>query len=190
MVRFNRKFAWPLGALSLIALVLVADGTFADVMNGEFDNGSSDWTPVAPPGWTVTFPAAGGNPGAYAAIQSPFSGPGGMGCIIQTFYCSQPGDEGSCTIGFDYSLAPIDAGPGTGHIVIDIDGIQSIVATGDTPWSTVTYVVPCGLHVLQLCLLVDPQNNAWRACFDNVRSVCGPVSDESTTWGEIKSLYH
>ncbi len=190
MTRFSKHIFGPVVAVAIIATIIGAGTAVADVMDGEFDNGGSDWSPNVPPDWGLAFPAAGGNPGGYAAIQSPFSGPGGTGCISQTFYCSQQGDEGDCTIGIDYSLAPVDAGPDTGHIMIEIDGIQDTVATGDTPWTTVTYVVPCGLHVIQLCLVVDPQNNAWRACFDNVRSVCGPVSDEKTTWGSIKSLYN
>ena len=177
-------------ALVSLATLLAAMPAQADVNNGDFENGGADWIANAPADWGVSFPAAGGNPDGYAAIRSPFSGPGGIACIIQTFTCGDPDDGTECTIGFDYRLDPIDAAAGTGRIIVYIDGIESIVVEGQSDWETVTYVVPCGVHVIELCLEVDPENNSWQACFDNVRSECsGPVSTDAHTWTNLKSLF-
>ena len=184
----TKKTTW----LSFLALatLLAALPVQADVINGDFENGGADWTPIAPADWGVSFPAAGGNPDGYASIRSPFSGPGDTGCIVQTFTCGEPEDGLDCTVTFDYRLDPIDAAAGTGRIVVWIDDIERVVIDGQSDWQTVSFVVPCGVQVLGLCLEVDDENNSWQACFDNVRAECtGPVSTDAHTWTNLKSLF-
>ena len=177
-------------ALATLATLLAAMPALADVSNGDFENGGFDWAVNAPADWGVSFPAAGGNPDGYASIRSPFSGPGGTACIIQTFTCGDPDSGTECTVGFDYRLDIVDAGPGTGRIVVWIGGVESVVVEGQSDWETVSYVVPCGVQDLGLCLEVDDENNSWQACFDNVRAECtGPVSTDAHTWTNLKSLF-
>lgn len=174
----------------LCAVLLIAVTAQADIVNGDFENAGSDWIPVAPPGWSIDFPPAGGNPDGYAIIRSPFNNPGGMACIEQTFMCGEPGQGTGCIIGFEFRLTPIDAAPGSARIKVIIDGVEDVVVVGETDWDSVAYVVPCGEHTIQLCLEVDPQNNAWEASFDNVRTVCdGVVSNEHESWSSIKGRF-
>ena len=177
-------------ALATLTILLAAMSAQADVINGDFENGGADWTDNAPADWGVIFPAAGGNPDGYAAIRSPFSGPGGTGCIIQTFTCGDPGDGTECSITFDYRLDPVDAAAGTGRIVVWIDDVEHIVVEGQSDWETVTFVAPCGVQVIGLCLEVDPDNNSWQASFDNVQAECtGPVSTDAETWTNLKAIF-
>lgn len=181
----------PISKLAVAALLLCAAVAQADVMNGDFENGALGWAGSSPFNWVIEWPAGGGNPGGYAAIQSPFGGPGGLGIINQTFVCGQPGEQGTCTITVDYSLQQIDASNFSGRILIRIDGVVYTFAPNNAGWNTATFSVPCGVHVLELCLQVDPSNNGWRACFDNVEATCdGVVPSESTNWGTIKALYN
>jgi len=162
----------------------------ADVVNGDFESAGSGWTSTGPADWGIDFLPAGGNPDGYAIIRSPFDNPGGMACIEQTFMCGDPGQGTECTIGFDFKLTPIDAAPGSARIKVIIDGVEAVVVEGETDWDTVTYVVPCGEHTIQLCLEVDPENNAWQACFDNVMAVCtGGVPNEHESWSSIKGRF-
>jgi hypothetical protein len=181
----------PISKLFAAALILCASVAGADVMNGDFENGGDQWQVDVPQGWTSDFPAAGGNPGGHATIQSPFGGPGGLGCIMQTFVCGDSGQEGNCTITVDYSLLQIDASDDSARILIRINGNAATFAPDDAGWYTATFTVPCGVVVLELCLEVDPTNNGWRASFDNVEASCdGVVSSEATSWSSIKALYN
>jgi len=174
-----------------LGLALAAPAS-AQIMNGDFEAGPSDWNPsLPPPGWTVSFLPAGGNPDAYARIQSPFSNAAGAVGIFQTFLCGDPGIPGNCLITLDYYLDQIDAGDFTGRVHVRIDGLVVYTSPpGPTAgWLNVTVTVPCGQHVIGLELEVDPGNNGWAACFDNVTARCEPiVPTRSTTWGRIKSL--
>ena len=87
-------------------------------------------------------------------------------------------------------MQAIDASPNSAHIVLKVDGFEYPVATGDVDWSTFPLEVDCGVHVLELCLVVDPINNGWIATFDNVRSFCDSVANEATNWSTIKALYN
>jgi hypothetical protein len=181
----------PISSLFAVSLILCASVASADVMNGDFENGGNQWQVNVPQGWTSAFPAAGGNPGGLATIQSPFGGPGGLGCIMQTFICGDPGAQGTCTITVDYALDQIDASDDSARIVIHVNGAMFTFAPDDEGWHTATLTVPCGVVVLELCLQVDPQNNGWRASFDNVEASCdGVVSSEATNWSTIKALYN
>ena len=181
----------PISKLFVAALLLCAAAASADVMNGDFENGGDQWQVNVPTNWQASFPAADGNPGGHASIQSPFGGPGGLGLIMQTFMCGDPNMIGTCTITVDYSLLQIDASNDSGRIFIRLDGVVTTISEDDDDWYTATLTVPCGVHVLELGLQVDPQNNGWRASFDNVIAVCdGEISSELTNWGNIKALYH
>lgn len=179
-------------SLAGLALVLLAVPALADVTNGDFENGGSDWIEFADPGLLASFPATGGiDGGGYARLESDFQNQGGWICITQTFQCGDPDVGTECTIGFDYRLTPVDAGLGTGRIIVVIDGVIDIVTDVENPdWEFVSYVVPCGEHNIQICLEVDPTDNAWVACIDNVRAECtGIVPNELGSWGSLKTLY-
>ncbi len=178
-------------ACAVLAFVLLAVPAMADVFNGDFENGGNDLIEFADPGLFASFPPAGGNDGGYARLESDFQNLGGFVCISQTIQCGVPDPSRSCTIGFDFKLTPIDASPGTGRIIVSIDGVTSVVVDVGTPeWEFVSYVVPCGDHVLDICLEVDPENNSWVACIDNVRAECNDVvPNERDSWGSLKTLY-
>lgn len=163
----------------------------ADPANGDFESAGSDWTATVDPGLGVSFPAAGGQPGGFALLESAFQNPGGRACIEQTFECGAPGGGTACTIGYDYFLELVDGVPGSGRLIVEIDGVMDTVVDLTTPgWEFVSYVVPCGTHTLSICLEVDPQDNRWIAGVDNVRSACtGPVSEQETSWSTLKSMY-
>ncbi|HOX24331.1 MAG TPA: hypothetical protein PLL30_01080 [Candidatus Krumholzibacteria bacterium] len=191
--RTTRPWSPAIGLVALavaLAASLAAAPSRADVINGDFENGGSDWSPNLPPDWSAVFPPAGGNPDGYAMIRSPFAGPGGIGCIIQTFLCGEPEGGTECTIGFDYRLEQIDASPGSARIKVLIDGAESVVTDVPTDWASISYVVPCGVHVMALCLEVDPENNSWVASFDNVRAECtGSVPVDASTWTSLKGMF-
>lgn len=177
--------------LGAVGLLLLSAPAAADPANGDFSGGGSSWTDSADPGLGVSFPAAGGNPDGYARMESLVPNAGGRACIEQTFQCGMPGGGTSCTIGFDYFLEPLDALPGSGRLIVEIDGIANVVTDLSTQgWEFVSYVVPCGTHTLRICLEVDPVDNIWTAGVDNVRSECtGPVGSEHVDWSTLKSMY-
>lgn len=177
--------------VTVMAVLLAASLAVASPTNGDFSSGGSGWSDSADPGFSVSYPAAGGNPGGFAQMESAFSNPGGRACIEQTFECGVPGGGTECTIGFDYFLEPIDAVPGSGRLIVEIDGIANVVTDLSTQgWQFVSYVVPCGTHTVRICLEVDPANNSWRAGVDNVRSECtGPVANDAVEWSTLKSMY-
>src|SRR5262245_32597373 len=85
-----RTAAVLLLSLSLPALSL------AQVQNGTFSSGGVGWTSAPLPQWKVTFPAAGGNPGAYALITS--SSFAGRVFLRQHFPCGGPGEFVKCKV--------------------------------------------------------------------------------------------
>ena len=182
---------WSSVAVAMVAAMLLAVPAMADIIDGDFENGGVDWNGNADPGLGVSFPPGGGNPGGYARLESAFQNNGGQACILQTFMCGDPTVGTECTIGFDYKLTPIDADPGTARIIVAIDGVTDVVVDMETPgWEFVSYVVPCGLHVIEICLQVDPENNSWVACIDNVRAECtGEVPETPSSWSRVKGLY-
>jgi hypothetical protein len=182
----------PISKLLVVALLLGAAMAHAELINGDFESAGDGWNFSLPIGdWQVGFPNFGGNPGGCVAIWSPFGGPGGLGLIRQGFMCGDPNAIGTCTITVDYALEQIDASDNSGRIYIGIDGGATLFTPGDSNWYTATFTLPCGEHYLELGLQVDPQNNGWRASFDNAFSVCdGGVSSEATNWSTIKALYN
>ncbi len=177
--------------LVILCITLLASTAMASIMNGDFSAGGMDWNPIGSPDVGVSFPGGGGNPGGYARFESSFYNTGGSSCFMQTFTCGDPDQGTECTIEFDYYLTPIDAAPGTARLIVIIDGISSVIANqATTGWNTVSYVVPCGIHIIEFCFIVDPDNNAWEAGIDNVTSVCtGGVPNEAMQWNGIKSIY-
>jgi hypothetical protein len=171
-------------------LVLMAPAAMAQVSNGDFEAGGTDWQVTQPANWSVTFPPGGGNPNGYARIMSPFGDSQGIACVSQTFVCGDNPDA-VCIITLDVQLTMIDAGPNTGRIIVQVDGVEEYVSPStDVPWTTITIIVPCGTHTIDLCLQVDTGNHGWAACFDNVRAECDEsVSSEHGTWSGIKGLY-
>ena len=183
--------------LSLCILLLLVSPATAQIVNGDFEAGGTGWTVVlAPPGgggpWTISFPAAGGNPNGYANIHSPFGDSGGESCITQDFQCGEAGTVGVCDISLDYRHMTWDSSPLAGRVNIYIDGVlvHTSPPVDDQGWTGFSFVTECGPHRIELCLEVDPGNNGWEACFDNVLAECDdnvPVQDGS--WGAVKALY-
>jgi hypothetical protein len=181
--------------ITLALVLLLTGGAMADVSNGDFEAGITDWGMFAPPTWIIGVNAAGGNPDAYGHIQSPWGDSAGMGCFRQDFQCGveDPSGASTCLITFDYFLHNLDATPGSGRVIVSIDGLVMYVSPAGMDWidwTTVTLVVPCGYHTISLCLEVDPQNNGWEAGFDNVIAECDDSTPtEEINWSTIKSLY-
>jgi hypothetical protein len=179
-------------ALAILTLALPAS---AQLINGDFEDPAGiGWGITLPnPDWTGEIRPAGGNPDGYAYLMSWYTDPlsEGTGLFGQTFDC---GDDPAnvCVITLDYSHGLVDASSLSGRVVIYIDGV--LVHTSPPvdyqPWTTVTFSVPCGIHLLEMGLEVDAGNNAWEACFDNVRAECDdsvPTIDRD--WGDIKALF-
>ena len=178
-----------LAAGACLALALPAS---AQVINGDFELGGLGWTVAVPPTWSGSFPAAGGNPGGFADIRSPFGNSGGTGCVLQTFTCGDPDVGTACVFTLDYFLDNIDASSLSGRIRIYVDGLLLFTSApaDDIPWSAVSFTVPCGVHTIQLCLQVDAGNNGWEAGFDNVIAECDDsVPAEKLDWSTVKTLY-
>ncbi|MCP4291048.1 MAG: hypothetical protein GY780_04330 [bacterium] len=176
---------------SLLLCCFTANAALADVLNGDFSLGGSDWVTYGDPGLGISFPAAGGVPGGYALLESSFSNPGGTMCMTQTFECGLPGQGSTCSIGFDFFLVPIDAAPGTARLLVTINGVtDTLLPSATGGWEFVSYVVPCGPVVIEFCLVVDPVNNAWQAGIDNVRNECTDVvANDELQWDSLKSIY-
>ena len=176
---------------AIITIAFLATPALADVTNGDFQNGNAGWSETSDPGLGVTYPPGGGDPDAYAHMESDFTNLGGSVCISQTFICGDPNDGTECTMGFSYNLMPIDAVPGSAQITVNIDGFSDVVTdVATTGWEDVAYVQPCGTHTIEICMVVDPSNNAWIGQIDTVRAVCtGGVSNENDNWGTMKTRY-
>ncbi len=179
-------------ALAALAVIIAAVPAQAEILNGDFENGGTDWAYNGPATWGNGFPPAGGNPDGYAVIASPLLDSGGIGCLTQTFLCGEPGGATVCSITLDFWLAPDNSGdPTSGVIKVFIDGQELFSFVGETDgWQTATVTVPCGVHVIDICLEVADGDNGWRACFDNVASVCeDTVAVNENTWSNLKGLF-
>lgn len=178
--------------LTLVLALALAGGALADVSNGDFEAGDTDWTYFAPSDWTIGV-QAGGNPGMHGYIMSPFGDSGGIACFEQGFWCGEDDPTSLCMINLDFYLHIIDATPGTARVVVSIDGIVQFVSppgVDHIDWTRITLEVPCGYHVISLCLEVDPGNNGWEAGFDNVIAECeGDTPAGENSWSTVKSLY-
>ena len=53
----KRQTLTSLAVLAALALVLLAVPAMAQVMNGDFENGGSDWIEFADPGLLASYPA-------------------------------------------------------------------------------------------------------------------------------------
>jgi len=182
----------PLRALlsaAALAIVLAAPAS-AQILNGDFSAGGSDWNVVQPPNWTVSFPAAGGNPDAYGRIQSPFGNSGGTGSIFQTFLCGDQAIPGHCVITLDYRLDQLDASAGSARVLILVDG-WALYASGPGPtagWPNIPDQVPYGVHVLAR----DPRGATGPPRSARRRSRCGaapaaPASPSSSPAPAVRS---
>jgi len=181
---------WRTFTVGVAVVVLVAGAAFAQIDNGDFENGAAGWNADPAPNWTVEFLAQGGNPDGYARIMSPFGNSEGESCIDQEFECGVPGDD-TCVISFDYFCRWIDSSELAGRVKVYLDGDLEFTspAENDIDWTNATVTVPCGTHTIALCLEVDPGNNGWEAGFDNVVADCESVSSDDETWSYLKAIY-
>ncbi len=178
--------------LCCLAALLLPPASRADVINGDFEADCTAWSADVLAGWSVGCEPAGGNPDGYGRIVSPAGNSGGEACLRQTFSCGDTSSFSHCRITFDYSLRMVDANLNTGRVKVYVDGILVFTSASDglIPWTTESLSVACGAHTIALCLEVDPGNNLWLACFDNVAAQCEPASPVApTSWGRIKALY-
>ena len=188
----NRQ-RWPAYlSLATLVLALAAVPASAQILNGDFEMGGTDWNFNGPASWFNDYPPAGGNPDGCAIIASPLSGSGGTGCLIQTFNCGEQGSDTHCAIAFDFWLAPDNnTAPDTGRIFALVDGSEVFAHVGETGgWLQASFIVPCGVHVIELCLEVDDGDHGWRAIFDNVEASCeDTVPTDGSTWSSLKGLF-
>ena len=177
-----------------LALVTLAAPTLshAQILNGDFESGGSDWTPGVPKDWVVDFPATGGDPDGFGQI-SMFGDSEGRGCINQAFKCGEAGGRTSCEIGFEYKLDHLKGDNNTtGRVVVRVDGTDVYTSPLEAPvdWIRITFSIPCGFHTIGFCLEADAGPNAWSAAFDNVTADCmSPVPALPKTWSSVKVLY-
>jgi hypothetical protein len=178
---------------STLLLLALPTLTSAQIVNGDFEASGVGWiVDPPPPGWTVTFPPAGGNPGGYARIQSRDFQSEGFVCIRQRFFCGVPSANTQCQIRVDVRLEQIDAADLTGRVHILIDGVDYLppLDPAGYDWRQIAFSVPCGEHEIALCLEVDAGNNLWGASFDNAAAEClGGVPAMPSTWGRVKQVY-
>jgi len=177
--------------LSLAVVLCFPAAATAQIQNGDFESGGAAWTPDAPTAWTVDYPTTQGNPGGYLWIMSPFGNSAGTGCAFQEFSCGGADTSSTCTITFDYRLDFVDASDSTAFVTVLVDSTGSFTSPLGTfqgiPWTHREITVPCGPHTIRLCLNVEPGNNGWSACFDNVTAACsGTVPVHPMSWGGIK----
>ena len=186
------RLYYRLATLVLAVALLLPCSVRAQIVNGDFEAGGTGWTVSVPPGWTGSFPPAGGNPNGFGQIMSPFGNSGGEGCLRQQFLCGEGAPASFCRITLDYLLHNVDASSLSGRVVVMIDNVQKFVSppADDIGWTSISFSVPCGTHEIELCLQVDAGNNGWRAGFDNVKAFCETnVGVDNRTWGGVKALY-
>jgi hypothetical protein len=184
-----------LQALLLVRL-LVPVAVLAQVQNGDFESGGAGWTSQVTNYANVAFPSTGGNPNGCALVTNDLGITGEHGCILQTFECGQAGLNTSCTVRFDYQVQGFDVVGSHSEVTATVDGdvVFDQQFPPSTPgWSSVTVTVPCGTHVLGLCLDVLPGaigDPYWRASFDNVSGTCDTnIGIEPRPWGAVKRLF-
>src|SRR5262249_40158370 len=167
----------------------------AQIMNGDFEQGSTGWTVDAvPPGWTVVFSPTGGNPGACLIVQSSNpAGTGGQVTVHQPFI----GSDGVCDCEFHAQVRYELIAPGHGgkfgfgpDAAVGPCGDYDLAGVGDI-WYTLSTYSYCGTHEPTLCVNLPQGAGIWKVYFDNVTTNCPPASVATRlyTWGNVKHLY-
>ena len=138
----------------------------------------------------------GRDPNGYALVTNDLGQTGEHGCILQTFECGQAGLNTSCTVRFDYQVQGFDVLGSHSEVTATVDGdiaFDQLLSVSTPGWSSETVTVPCGTHVLGLCLDVLPGASGdpyWRASFDNVSGTCDTnIGIEPRPWGAVKRLF-
>jgi len=179
------------------AMILLNESVVqAQIVNGDFDAGGDGWSVSAPPGWSITFNPAGGNPGGFVRIESPASHSGGTACIRQTFFCgpATPDSVTGCSVAYGFRFEQLAGAIENGRIFWRVDdcsdGEGTFFPIFDWQQAAVNDCL-CGTRTLELCLNVEPGDNHFAISFDNIASTteCDVVGAEVRPWGLVKSRY-
>jgi hypothetical protein len=121
---------------------------------------------------------------------------GEHGCILQTFECGQAGLNTSCTVRFDYQVQGFDVLGSHSEVTATVDGdiaFDQLLSVSTPGWSSVTVTVPCGTHVLGLCLDVLLVRSGIRpggpASTTSAETCDTNIGIEPRPWGAVKRLF-
>jgi hypothetical protein len=161
----------------------------AEVQNGDFESGDADWTVDGlPEGWSVDFPATGGNPDGHAVIRTTADGSAdGMVCISQRFACGEGSGPSTCVIRYQVVFATTSDDLLSADLVVLIDDELASVVNDPGDWHSWSTMIPCGTHEIAFCLETFGASGGWTARFDNVSAECLEATDaEPMSWGRLK----
>lgn len=180
-------------ALSLVCILSAA--ATAEVVNGDFSAGSTEWTPATSGSAGVQFTAFGWPTDSVnlRRIWIITNEPTGTASVSQTFECNGEGDGGTCDIRLD-RLINTNGPVVTFRVIVDGELAHSF-AHGPlhrSDWTPVTVQVGCGLHTLVIAATatVAANEDDWNVNVDNVVAVCeGSVAIEGAAFGALKATY-
>ena len=135
------------GLMVTILFSSLVTGASAQVVNGDFESGTTGWT-LYGAGCAAVLPT-GGNPNGCAQILWTSSTAACDGAIEQTFNCGSPG--GTCQVSFDYRMDLL-TGFGATFFGVTIDaGVSYLYSTSShgLGWQQVTVTMPCGMQTLR-----------------------------------------
>lgn len=182
-------------ALSLaIAGVLALTGATpatAQISNGTFDNGLTDWTATTTGGGDVSVSSTNGNPGPGIWLWNGFDH-AGSATLTQTFNCGGNGD-GVCFLSLEYAT---DVTGGTNMAVtVKLDNVVVYSANHNGTVQTfmpVLFSAPCGPHTIEISAASTNTSlfSHWMMIVDNVTASCvPPVATDGSTWSSLKATY-
>ena len=174
-------------AVSLLAALLVARESSAQIVNGDFSLGAAGWTTIGDPGvYSIVFPEPGVD-GHVSLEQLKAADPQSVACIEQTVHCDDLENDAGCAITIDYKVPNVP--PESAIIVsIRVDGQEVVGATHPflTEWKRLTGTVGKGTHQVQICFHGEAQGAA--AQFDRA-NLFVIVPTLPLSWSGIKARY-
>lgn len=175
-------------ACLVLFLLSIAQESGAQIINGDFRNGSEGWVAKHGDGSAgshgVRFP----DPGVDGVVVFGFEGVTGYSSSIeQEFDCSEPS---GCLLSVDYRETHASYLHASAYFAIVVDGVTRFSKAARPRfvlnWETHETPVAAGHHVLRLVVNTYP---AAVAQIDNVRLRAAPVPVEAVSWGGIKGRW-
>jgi len=183
----------PLALSLAIACILALAGTApaaAQILNGTFDNGLTDWT-VTTTGGSAATVFTNGNPAPGARLWDGFDN-AGSATLTQTFNCGGTGD-GLCFLSLEYATDTVFGSYMA--VTVTLDNVVMYSANhngGFTAYTPVEFSVPCGQHTVGISAASTRTSifSSWTMYVDNVTASClPPVSTDGSTWSSLKATY-
>jgi hypothetical protein len=174
-------------AVTLLAALLSANETSAQVVNGDFSLGAAGWTTAGDlEVYRIVFPQPGVD-GHVSVEQLKPAGAQSVACIEQTIHCNDPASDLGCAITVDYKVPNV---PPESSIIVSIrvDGNELVGAVHPflTEGKRLSGTVTKGTHQVQICFHGEGAGAA--AQFDTV-DLSTLLPSLPLSWSAIKARH-